>query len=81
MITFAAFVVFVALVVFKVFSFTGEYFPVNSLNGCELESASCLLTESIPDYLLSVKYRSILAYICIVRTLSTVRRKAPEGTA
>jgi hypothetical protein len=79
--TFLVFIAFVAFIVFKALCVIGAYFPVISLNGCELESAGCLLRGSIPDYLLSVKYRSILADICIVGTLSTLRRMAPEGTA
>ena len=79
--TFVAFIAFVSFIVFKVSYGIGAYFPVISSNGCELGSACCPLTGSIPDYLLSGKYWSILADICIVRTLSTLRRTAPEGTA
>jgi hypothetical protein len=79
--TFVVFIAFVSFIVFKVFCIIGAYSPVISSNGCELGSACCPLTGSIPDYLLSGKYWSILADICIVRTLSTLRRTAPEGTA
>jgi hypothetical protein len=78
---FIAFVVFVAFIVFLALKYPIAIVDI-SQSSAQM-AADCHLSAGgfIPDYFLSVKYRSILAHICIVGFLSTFWRTAPEGTA